>query len=188
MALLGSDYKHMKQVDIAPDFSLLGVDGAFHARNDIKGSKATLIIFMCNHCPYVLPKMKEIKRIVDTFSSKGLSVIGINSNESQNYPEDSYEKMQEYFDEWGIDFQYLHDESQEIAREYGAVCTPDLFLFDTDLKLLFHSRIDDTHGKEHANRHEMFEVIQKYLSSGIIVLEESPSMGCSIKWNNEEIN
>jgi peroxiredoxin len=179
MVLLGSDYKHMKKGDAAPDFSLIGTDGAFHGLNDIKGDKATLIIFMCNHCPYVIPKMNEIKRIS---TLQGLSVIGINSNESENYPEDSYEKMREYFDEWEIDFYYLHDESQEIAKEYGAVCTPDPFLFDSELKLLFHSRIDDSHGQEHANRHEMYEVIEKYLNSGVVVLEESPSQGCSIKW------
>ncbi len=183
MVLLGSDYKKMKHGDEAPDFSLIGTDGAFHSLQDIKGEKATLIIFMCNHCPYVIPKMEEIKRIVDDFKQKGLSVIGINSNESENYPEDSYEKMQEYFDEWEIDFYYLHDESQEIAEEYGAVCTPDPFLFDSELKLIFHSRIDDTHG-EKKGKHELYSAIEGFLSSGSISLSENPSMGCSIKWKN----
>ncbi len=181
MVLLGSDYKKMKKGDAAPDFTLMGVDGAFHALNDIKGSKATLIIFMCNHCPYVIPKMDEIKRIAHDFKNE-LAVIGINSNEDENYPEDSYEKMQEYFDNWGIDFHYLRDDSQEVAQDYGAVCTPDPFLFDSSLKLVFHSRIDDSHGKKECNRHEMYEVIEKFLSNGQIILEESPSMGCSIKW------
>ena len=103
MVSLGSEYKKMKQGDLAPDFSLIGTDGAFHSLQDIKGDKATLIIFMCNHCPYVIPKIAEIKRIAKDFKTKGLIVVGVNSNESDNYPEDSYEKMQDYFDEWGID-------------------------------------------------------------------------------------
>ncbi|NQV91531.1 thioredoxin family protein [Candidatus Woesearchaeota archaeon] len=179
MALLGSEYVTLKQGNLAPDFSLMNVDGIFYSLQDIKGEKATLIIFMCNHCPYVLPKINEIKRIAKSF--EGLTVIGINSNESENYPEDSYEKMQEYFDKWNIDFYYLHDSSQEVAQDYGAVCTPDPFLFDSDLKLIFHSRIDDTHGKEEGT-HELYHAIQEFLETGNISVEEHPSMGCSIKW------
>ncbi len=182
--LIGSDYKKMKRGDKAPEFSLLGTDGAYHGLQDIKGSKATLIIFMCNHCPYVIPKINEIKRIAKDFKEKGLVVVGINSNESESYPEDSYEKMEEYFENWGIDFYYLHDADQETAKEYGAVCTPDPFLFDSSLGLVFHSRIDDSHGQENCNRHEMYEVISRFLERGDVVLEESPSMGCSIKWKN----
>ena len=181
MVSLGSEYKKMKQGDLAPDFSLIGTDGAFHSLQDIKGDKATLIIFMCNHCPYVIPKIAEIKRIAKDFKTKGLIVVGVNSNESDNYPEDSYEKMQDYFDEWGIDFYYLHDESQEVAKDYGAVCTPDPLLFDSELKLIFHSRIDDTHGEEEGT-HELYAVIEEFLNSGRITLKENPSMGCSIKW------
>ncbi len=180
MALLGSEYTTLKHGDNAPDFSLIGTDGAFHSLQDIKG-KATLIIFMCNHCPYVIPKINEIKRIAVDYKEKGLVVIGINSNESENYPEDSFEKMQKYFDEWQVDFFYLHDESQEVAKEYGAVCTPDPFLFDSDLKLVFHSRIDDTHGKEQGE-HELYTAIKEFLELGKISIEEQPSMGCSIKW------
>jgi peroxiredoxin len=181
MVLLGSEYVQLKKGDVAPDFTLIGTDGAFHALSDISGEKATLIIFICNHCPYVVPKMAEIGRIVEDFKEKGLVVIGINSNESDNYPEDSYEKMQEYFDEWGIDFYYLHDNSQEVAKEYGAVCTPDPFLFDGDLKLVFHSRIDSEHGTE-KGEHELYLAIDEFLEKSKISLDEKPSMGCSIKW------
>ena len=96
-------------------------------------------------------------------------------------PEDSFEKMKDYFDEWNIGFVYLRDESQEIAQAYGAVCTPDPFLFDSDLKLVYHGRIDDTHGKEDGE-HELHQVIGEFLATGKITLEEQPSMGCSIKW------
>ena len=183
MVLLGSEYVKLKQGDKAPDFTLIGTDGAFHALDDIKGEKVTLIIFMCNHCPYVVPKIAEIGRIAADFKERGLVVIGINSNESDNYPEDSYEKMQEYFDEWNINFYYLHDESQEIAKEYGAVCTPDPFLFDAELKLLFHSRIDSEHGSKEGE-HELYNAVEEFLDSGEINMEEQPSMGCSIKWKS----
>ena len=173
MVLLGSEYVKLKTGDVAPDFSLIGVDGAFHSLQDIKGKRATLIVFMCNHCPYVIPKMNEIKRIAHDFKEKGVVVIGINSNESENYPEDSYEKMQEYFDEWGIDFYYVHDESQEVASEYGAVCTPDPFLFDKDLKLIFHSRIDSIHG-EAGGEHEMYAAIEEFIESKAISIKENP--------------
>ena len=182
MALIGSESIKLQHGEKAPDFSLMGTDGAFHALNDIKGEKASLIIFMCNHCPYVIPKIEEIKRVAADFKEKGLVVIGINSNESENYPEDSFEKMQEYFDEWNVDFYYLHDESQEIAKEYGAVCTPDPFLFDSELELVFHSRIDDTHGDDPVNEHEMYKAVAEFLEIGKITVEEQPSMGCSIKW------
>ena len=184
MVLLGSEYNKLKKGDKAPDFTLIGTGGVFHALNDIKGGKATLIVFMCNHCPYVIPKMAEIRRIVTDYKNDGLVVIGINSNESDNYPEDSYEKMQEYFDEWDIDFYYLHDETQEVAKDYGAVCTPDPFLFDANLKLLFHSRIDGGHGTEEGE-HELYQAIGEFLDNAKINLEENPSMGCSIKWKED---
>jgi peroxiredoxin len=181
MVLLQSENVKLQHGQDAPDFSLIGTDGAFHGLQDIKGEKATLILFMCNHCPFVVPKVDEIKRIAVDYKEQGLTVIGINPNESDNYPEDSFEKMQVYFDTWGIDFYYLHDESQEVAREYGAVCTPDPFLFDADLKLIFHSRIDDTHGDDEVSVHELYDAIGQFLE-GEITLPEQPSMGCSIKW------
>ena len=181
MALVGSEYKIIQTGDKAPDFTLKGTDEAFYGLQDIKGAKATLIIFICNHCPYVIPKIAEIKRIAADYKEQGLVVIGINSNEAENYPEDSYQKMQQYFDQWGIDFYYLHDESQEVAKDYGAVCTPDPFLFDQDLKLVFHSRIDDTHGKEEGE-HELYQAIGELIEQGKISMEENVSMGCSIKW------
>ena len=184
MALLGSEYKILQNGDQAPGFSLPATDDNTYSLQDIKGDKATLIIFMCNHCPYVIPKIPEIKRIATSFKPEGLTIIGINSNESENYPEDSYQKMQEYFAEWGIDFYYLHDETQEVAKEYGAVCTPDPFLFNSELKLIFHSRIDDTHGDEPAKTHELYNTIKEFLETKKINQEQQPSMGCSIKWKN----
>jgi hypothetical protein len=108
-------------------------------------------------------------------------VIGINPNEDENYPEDSFVKMKEYMQQWGAEFIYLRDESQEVAMAFGAVCTPDPFLFDTDLKLIYHGRIDDTHGKVEGN-HELHAIIAKFLKSGGLPESYEPSLGCSIKW------
>ncbi len=187
MAYLNSEYKALKKGDTAPDFLLWGIDEAYHSLSDIKGKNGTLVIFMCNHCPAVMPKIPEIKRIVNDFKLRGISVIGINSNESESYPEDSFEKMKEYFKKWEIDFYYLHDDAQEVAKNYGAVCTPDPFFFDGNLRLLFHSRIDDTHLKPEATKHEMYDAITEFLEKRSIFIKEQPSMGCSIKWRFSEM-
>ena len=182
MVLLQSEYKQLKKGDNAPAFILPGIDGKKYSVSDFKSAQALLIIFMCNHCPYVLPKIKELKRIALDYKNKGLMVIGINSNEDQNYPEDSFSKMKEYAQGWELPFPYLRDESQHIAKRYGAVCTPDPFLFDQNFKLIYHGRIDDTHGKEIAGKHELYDTIGEFLSTGKITLLEKHSMGCSIKW------
>lgn len=181
MVLLASEYKILKHGETAPAFKLPATDGKTYSLKDLQGSKATLIIFMCNHCPYVLPKIKEIKRIATDFKNSGLSVIGINPNESLNYPEDSFEKMKMYFEKWQIPFFYLRDETQDVAKSYGAVCTPDPFLFDADLKLVYHGRITDVHGQEGGNP-ELYEALDEFLRTGKITRIEKPSMGCSIKW------
>lgn len=186
MGYLNSEYTMLKQGNIAPLFVLWGVDEVYHSLQEIKGKNGTLIIFMCNHCPAVKAKIPEIRRIAHEFKTKGITVIGINANESLNYPEDSFEKMQEYFQILGIDFYYLHDDAQATAKSYGAICTPDPFFFDKDLKLIFHSRIDDTHLKEEAGKHEMYDAITEYLHTGKITQKEQPSMGCSIKWRYDE--
>lgn len=182
MVLIGSDYTQLKKGDLAPNFSLPGTDDEMYSLEDFQGEKAVLIVFMCNHCPYVIPKIAELKRITADYKEKGLIVIGINPNEDENYPEDSFENMKLMVEKEKINFLYLRDESQEVARAYGAVCTPDPFLFDKDLKLIFHGRIDDIHGTVSANKHELYEAIGEFLEKSIISIEENNSMGCSIKW------
>ena len=184
MVLTGSDYDKIRHGDTAPGFELKATDEKKYSLKDVKGDKATLIVFMCNHCPYVKPKLKELNRIAEDYKDKGVTVIGINPNESDNYPEDSFENMQEIVKEGKVKFLYLHDETQEIAKAYGAVCTPDPYLFDKDLKLIFHSRIDNTHGPIPAFKHEMHDAINEFLQTGKITHEEKPSMGCSIKWKS----
>lgn len=182
MSLMESIYSKLKKGAKAPDFSLPATDGKTYSLKDFKGAKALLIIFMCNHCPYVKPKVNEIKRITADYKNKGLVVVGINPNDENFVPEDNFEGMKKTAKERGINFVYLRDETQETARDYGASCTPDPLLFDSEQKLIFHSRLDDTHGQEEANRHEMHEAIGQFLKTGKISIEEKPSMGCSIKW------
>tara|TARA_Y100000310_G_scaffold317241_1_gene369898 strand:- start:10801 stop:11388 length:588 start_codon:yes stop_codon:yes gene_type:complete len=182
MTLTPSDYT-LKKGDEAPDFSLLSTSRKQATLNELKGEKATLIVFMCNHCPYVLAKLPELNRIYQDFKDKGLQIIGINSNDPTTYPEDNFENMRSLVNSGEINFPYLQDESQEVARSYNAACTPDPFLFDENLKLIFHSRIDDPPNLNQAKAHELHEAINEFLLSGKITkYNESPSMGCNIKW------
>ena len=180
MVLLESEVS-LKTGDKAPDFSLKGIDDKMHSLTDYN-QKGLLVIFMCNHCPYVKAKIEAIKEIHDKFKDQ-ISLVGINSNDSEKYPDDSFESMKTIADEKGMDFDYLVDETQDIAKKYGAVCTPDPFLFDSDRKLIFHGRIDDAMNPDaKATQKVMVNNIQKFLNGEKIEKDFDPSIGCSIKW------
>ena len=137
---------------------------------------------MCNHCPYVKAKIEAIKEIHEKFKGQ-ISLVGINSNDSEKYPDDSFDSMKTVVDEKGIAFDYLVDETQEIAKKYGAVCTPDPFLFDSNRKLVFHGRIDDAMNPDAiAKERVMINNIEKFLNGEKIEKDFDPSIGCSIKW------
>ena len=185
MVLTPSYYKMLQTGAIAPNFSLKNViDGSTVNLGKIKGKKGYLIIFMCNHCPYVKPKMGFINELSKKYSSKGLQVIGVSSNDPAEYSEDSPENMKKVAKEKGFSFPYLFDETQEIAKAYGASCTPDPFLFDAQKKLVYHGRVDDAHGKQHseARTNELEEAVKELLLAGKVTVKEEPSLGCSIKW------
>ena len=180
MVLLESEGS-LKTGDTAPDFSLKGVDDKIHSLNDYT-QKGLLVIFMCNHCPYVKAKIEAIKEIHEKFKGQ-ISLVGINSNDSEKYPDDSFDSMKTVVHEKGIAFDYLVDETQEIAKKYGAVCTPDPFLFDSDRKLVFHGRIDDAMNPDAiAKERVMINNIEKFLNGEKIEKDFDPSIGCSIKW------
>ena len=173
--------KKLNQGDGAPDFSLPGIDGSTHALNDLRGSDGTLIVFMCNHCPYVHAKINDLVGLYKKFQGK-VAVIGINSNDP-NFPGEGMENMKEFAKERGIEFAYLLDENQAVAKEYGATCTPDPFLFDKDLKLIFHGKINDAMQPEDTVTEQTMEnVIEKYLRGEKIEEWFDPSLGCSIKF------
>jgi len=168
--------------DMAPDFELLGIDDKQHSLTSYKDYKGLLVIFICNHCPYVKAKIDAIKEIHEKFKDR-IALVGINSNDSTEYPDDSFENMKIIAQEKEIKFDYLVDGDQEIAKKYGAVCTPDPFLFDSERKLVFHGRIDNAMKPEDtATEKTMISNIQKFLDGEKIEKDFDPSIGCSIKW------
>ncbi len=176
----------LKTGDGAPDFSLKGIDDKMHSLESYAGSKGLLIIFMCNHCPYVKAKIEAIKEIHEKFN-ENIAIVGINSNDSTEYPDDSFENMQKTANEKGMKFDYLVDEKQDVAKIYGAVCTPDPFLFDEDRKLIFHGRIDNAMNPDAtATENTMQENLKKFLAGEKIEKDFDPSIGCSIKWKEQQ--
>jgi peroxiredoxin len=185
MVLLESKIS-LKTGDTAPDFSLMGIDDKMHSLESYVGSKGLLVIFMCNHCPYVKAKIDAIKQIHEKFK-ESVALVGINSNDSTEYPDDSFENMKKIADEKGMKFDYLVDEKQNVAKKYGAICTPDPFLFDQNRKLVFHGRIDNAMNPDDtATENTMQKNIEKYLAGEKIEKDFDPSIGCSIKWKLQQ--
>ena len=175
----------LKTGDNAPEFNLKGIDDNMHSLNDYT-KKGLLIIFMCNHCPFVKAKVEAIKEIHNRFKDD-ISIVGINSNDSVKYPDDNFESMKNVAEEKGLEIDYLVDETQDIAKKYGAVCTPDPFLFDSEKKLVFHGRIDDAMNPEaEVTEKVMINNIEKFLNGQKIEKDFDPSIGCSIKWKEQQ--
>jgi peroxiredoxin len=175
----------LKTGDSAPEFNLKGIDDQMHSLNDYS-KKGLLVIFMCNHCPFVKAKIEAIKELHDKFKDD-ISIVGINSNDSVKYPDDDFDSMKAVAKEKGLEIDYLVDETQEIAKKYGAVCTPDPFLFDSEKKLIFHGRIDDAMNPEaEVSEKVMINNIQKFLEGQKIEKDFDPSIGCSIKWKEQQ--
>jgi peroxiredoxin len=167
---------------MAPDFTLKGVDGRLHSLYDYK-SKAVLVVFICNHCPYVKARIGDFVVLQSKFRPSELQVIGINSNDP-NYMDEGFDNMVAFAKEHSLNFPYLIDDSQGIARAYGAVCTPDPFLF-VDGKLAFHGRINDALEPESRPKVPVMENnVRKLLKGERLEKDFDPSIGCSIKWKN----
>ena len=172
----------LKTGDSAPDFSLKGIDDEIHSLESYAKNKGLLVIFMCNHCPYVKAKVDAIKHIHEKFN-ENIAVVGINSNDSIEYPDDSFENMKKIANENDMKFDYLVDDKQDVAKRYGAVCTPDPFLFDEDRKLIFHGRIDNAMNPDATvTENIMQNNLKKFLAGEKIEKDFDPSIGCSIKW------
>lgn len=173
----------LKINDKAPDFSLPGVDGKVHSLNDFKAKKVLVIVFMCNHCPYVQGSIERLKAIQSDFGIKGVQVVGINSNDELNYPEDNFDMMVEHSKTKKYNFPYLRDEDQSVANAYGAQCTPECFVFDGERKLRYHGRIDDNPKDEtKASVNDLRNAINALLHNQKVAIELTPAIGCSIKW------
>lgn len=168
----------------APDFRLPATDGRTLSLEDIRGPKGTLIVFICNHCPYVRAVIDRINRDARDLEALGVSTAAISSNDAEQYPDDSFDNMMRFAREHDLAFPYLYDETQAVARAYDAVCTPDFFGFDKDLGLQYRGRIDAS-GRRPAPegaRRELFEAMKMVAETGKGPSEQTPSMGCSIKW------
>ncbi len=168
----------------APDFRLPATDGRVYSLSDIRGPRGTLIMFICNHCPYVKAILDRIVRDARALQALGIGVAAICSNDAEQYPEDGFENMVRVAKEAGFTFPYLHDESQEVARAYDAQCTPDFFGFNAQLELQYRGRLDAS-GRNPAPwdaRRELFEAMKQIAETGQGPREQIPSIGCSIKW------
>lgn len=170
----------------APDFTLKGVDGHRHALKDIKGPKGTLILFICNHCPYVKAVIDRLVEDCAVLAEAGIGVAAIMPNDTDKYPADSFDNMKGFANAHGMAFPYLIDETQEVARAYGAVCTPDIFGFDAGGALRYRGRVDSAGPKE-AGPDTVRELRQAMLAvaAGRDPGVQHPSMGCSIKWRGK---
>ncbi len=172
---------------LAPDFILPDTKtGKVLSLKDLKGEKATLIMFICNHCPYVIHVMPEILRIEANCLEKGVHIIAISSNDVEAYPQDSPENMKGFSSTWGFSFPYLYDESQEVAKAYDAACTPDFFLFNANLKLSYRGRLDESRPRVQIPKpltgKDLRGALNALLAEQSVSEIQFPSMGCNIKW------
>ncbi|MBI3571413.1 MAG: thioredoxin family protein [Gammaproteobacteria bacterium] len=170
----------------APDFRLKGVDGKIWALSETRGKNGLLVMFICNHCPYVKAVLDRIIRDVRELKGQGINTVAIMSNDPADYPEDSFDNMKQVAQKLNFPFPYLYDESQETARAYGAMCTPDFFGYNKDLRLQYRGRLDESRKEPAPNaRRDLFEAMKQIAQTGQGPKDQIPSMGCSIKWKSE---
>lgn len=168
----------------APDFLLPATDGRTLALADIRGPKGTLVMFICNHCPYVLAVLDRILRDARDLTAEGIGIAAICANDAESYPDDSFPNMVRMAERHLFPFPYLHDADQSVARAYDAVCTPDFFGFDADLGLQYRGRLDASRKETGPAdlRRDLYEAMMLVARTGHGPAEQIPSMGCSIKW------
>ena len=170
----------------APNFSLKGVDGSIHALTDLRGPSGTLIIFMCQHCPYVKAIMDKLVRDTNELRDHGIHSIAINSNDAESYPADGFDHMVAISKKRQFSFPYLWDEDQSVARLYDAVCTPDFFGFNGNLELQYRGRLDESRTLNVPDaKRDLFEAMVQISATGEGPRHQIASMGCSIKWKAE---
>ncbi len=169
----------------APDFDLPGIDGKRYSLANARGKNGLLVMFICNHCPYVKSIRERMVRDTRELQALGINSIAIMSNDSSEYAEDSFENMKLIAQQYGYSFPYVQDETQQVAQQYGAVCTPDFFGFNSKLELQYRGRLDSSRKELVANApRDLFNSMQQIAQTGQGPREQIPSMGCSIKWKN----
>jgi len=170
---------------LAPDFKLPNVDGSIVSLNDVADGKALVVVFMCNHCPFVKHIAEELVRLSKDYAGKGVNFVGISSNDVATYPDDSPEAMKEEAKLQGYDFPYLYDGTQEIAQAYRAACTPDFFVFDANRKLAYRGQLDDSRPRNGipVTGKDLRNALDLIVSGQNAPAEQRPSIGCNIKWH-----
>lgn len=169
----------------APDFSLPDtVSGRMISLSEVKTDKGLVVMFLCNHCPYVIHVNPEIVRVSKEYLAKGLGFVGISSNDAEKYPDDAPDKMKLVAQQLGYPFPYLYDESQAVARAYDAACTPDFYVFDKNLKLVYRGRLDDSRPKNDnpLTGKDLRTALDAVLAGEAVSEIQYPSGGCNIKW------
>lgn len=184
MALLESDDVELGSP--ARDFELPATDGETYSLSDFAGADVLVVMFICNHCPYVKAVRGRLIDLAEEMSDEPVAFVAINPNDAEQYPDDSFERMREVADEYDYPFPYLRDESQDAARAYGAVCTPDIFVYDADRQLAYRGRVDDSpKDPDDVERRDLHDAIRTLLQGGRPDPDEQiPSQGCSIKWKD----
>jgi len=167
----------------ARDFSLKGVDGRSYSLSDVRGPNGTVVVFLCNHCPYVKATISRIVEEAKALNAIGIGMIGIMSNDPDDYPEDSFDNMKAFASRHGFSFPYVIDETQAVARAYDAQCTPDFFGFNAQDELQYRGRLDASRTSlVPGARRELYEAMKQVAETGRGPEQQTPSMGCSIKW------
>lgn len=150
---------------------------------DYDDAEVLVVIFMCNHCPYVIHIEDELIKVARTYRERGVAFVGISANDARQYPADSFENMKLRAEQKDYPFPYLYDASQEVARTYGAVCTPDIFVYDNDRRLVYRGRFDETRPNQGTpTGNDLRQALDEVLEQGSVTMEQVPSMGCNIKW------
>jgi len=168
----------------APDFALPDLDGELVRRSDFEGAPALLVMFICNHCPYVVHVRDAMTRLAREYQARGVAVVGIQPNDVVRYPDDAPERMRAVAAEHGFTFPYLYDETQEVAKAYRAACTPDFFLYDGDGRLAYRGQMDKARpgNGEPVDGADLTRAVDAVLAGQPVTDEQWPSMGCNIKW------
>ena len=166
-----------------PDFSLPATDGETYELSDFEGSQVLVVMFICNHCPYVKAVLDRLIDLGQTWSDDQVAFVAISSNDAERYPNDGFSAMKQLAEAKNFPFPYLYDESQDVARAYGAVCTPDFFVYDEQRHLAYAGRLDDNwKNPDQVQNRDLYEAITDLLNGERPAEDQSPSMGCSIKW------
>jgi len=170
----------------APDFTLPSTEGNMLSLQDVAGPNGTLVMFICNHCPYVLSVLDRIIRDTSELQDHGIGVVAISANDATTYPEDSFDNMKVMAADRSFPFPYLYDEDQSVARAYDAVCTPDFFGFNKDMGLQYRGRLDASRKEAGPTdlRRDLYEAMKQVAQTGEGPADQIPSMGCSIKWKD----